>query len=386
MADATADFFDDLSKRGQEPLLGKMRATVRFDIADGDRTDRWLLSVHDGSLAVTRGDGDADCVITADKADFDLVATGRRNPMAAALRGDHDDGRQPPPPHPCPAPVPGAGGHAGVDRPALDRQAEELSDGRNPRPDPRREHVRRERRAGRHRGLQDRSDGPVLVRHALPVDVGPDDQRPAAQRPLDRRPPVLRGPLLPRPGDRHRLHRPEAVGDPPARSGPRLPRGADDPQPQRRAVGPHDPDRGRDRLRRPVRGQGRAPEAGHLRHPRRRPVARPRLPARDVPARDHDLGHGAGGRRRARPDVHGQGRAARHLDDRPRRRDVAGRPRPPRHRDEVRPGEPQGQARHGARASRTGSPTRRTSSATGSRSRRPTGGASSTSPRSASRR
>ena len=87
MADATADFFDDLSKRGQEPLLGKMRATVRFDIANGDRTDRWLLAVKDGSLAVTRGDGDADCVITANKADFDLVASGRRNPMAAALRG-----------------------------------------------------------------------------------------------------------------------------------------------------------------------------------------------------------------------------------------------------------------------------------------------------------
>ena len=87
MADATADFFDDLSKRGQEPLLGKMRATVRFDIADGDRTDRWLLAVRDGSLSVSRGDGEADCIITANKADFDLVATGRRNPMAATLRG-----------------------------------------------------------------------------------------------------------------------------------------------------------------------------------------------------------------------------------------------------------------------------------------------------------
>jgi len=87
MADATADFFDDLSKRGQEPLLGKMRATVRFDIADGDRTDRWLLDVRDGSLSVSRGDGEADCIITANKADFDLVATGRRNPMAATLRG-----------------------------------------------------------------------------------------------------------------------------------------------------------------------------------------------------------------------------------------------------------------------------------------------------------
>ena len=72
-----------------------------------------------------------------------------------------------------------------------------------------------------------------------------------------------------------------------------------------------DPGRGRVRLRRPVRGQGRAPEAGEIRHSRRRPVARPRLPARDVPARDHDLGHGARDRRRARPDVHRHGRAAR---------------------------------------------------------------------------
>lgn len=87
MADATADFFDDLSKRGNEPLLGKVRATVRFDIVDGGRTDRWLLAIKDGALDVSRGDEAADCVITANKADFDLVASGRRNPMAAALRG-----------------------------------------------------------------------------------------------------------------------------------------------------------------------------------------------------------------------------------------------------------------------------------------------------------
>ena len=96
------------------------------------------------------------------------------------------------------------------------------------------------------------------------------------------------------------------------------------------------------RLRRPVRGQGRAPEAGHVRHQGRRPVAGARLPARDVPARDDDLGHRARHRRRARPDVHGHGRAARHLDHGPQRRDVAGRPRPAGHRDEVRPDEPQG--------------------------------------------
>ena len=56
MADATADFFDDLSKRGHEPLVGKVRATVRFDIVDGGRTDQWLLAINDGALDVTRGD------------------------------------------------------------------------------------------------------------------------------------------------------------------------------------------------------------------------------------------------------------------------------------------------------------------------------------------
>jgi putative sterol carrier protein len=87
MADVTADFFDDLSKRGQEPLLGNMRATLRFDIADKGKTERWLVTIRDGALAVSRGDGEADCVIHADRADFDLIAGGKRNPMAAALRG-----------------------------------------------------------------------------------------------------------------------------------------------------------------------------------------------------------------------------------------------------------------------------------------------------------
>ena len=89
MADATADFFDSLSRREHEPLLGKVRATVRFDIVDGSRTDHWMLGLDDGDIEVSRSDGDvpADCVIQADKAAFDKVASGRTNAMAAYLRG-----------------------------------------------------------------------------------------------------------------------------------------------------------------------------------------------------------------------------------------------------------------------------------------------------------
>jgi putative sterol carrier protein len=87
MADATAEFFDGLSRRGNEPLLGKLRATVRFDIVDRKRTDHWLLGLNDGAIDVSRSDGDADCVIRSDKAAFDQVASGRTNAMAAFLRG-----------------------------------------------------------------------------------------------------------------------------------------------------------------------------------------------------------------------------------------------------------------------------------------------------------
>jgi hypothetical protein len=87
MADATAEFFDGLSRRGHEPLLGKLRATVRFDILDGNRTTHWMLGLDDGDIDVSRADGDADCVIQADKTAFDKVASGRTNAMAAYLRG-----------------------------------------------------------------------------------------------------------------------------------------------------------------------------------------------------------------------------------------------------------------------------------------------------------
>jgi putative sterol carrier protein len=87
MPDATAEFFEGLSKRGSEPMLGRTKATVRFDIADGGKTEHWLLGIDEGKLDVSHGTGDADCVISADKAAFDRVASGSTNAMASLLRG-----------------------------------------------------------------------------------------------------------------------------------------------------------------------------------------------------------------------------------------------------------------------------------------------------------
>jgi putative sterol carrier protein len=90
MADSTADFFGALAERGHEPLLQKATGTVRFDLRDGKKVDRWLVTVTKGDLGVSRRNLRADLVVSADKALFDGVASGETNAMAAVLRGAMD--------------------------------------------------------------------------------------------------------------------------------------------------------------------------------------------------------------------------------------------------------------------------------------------------------
>lgn len=87
-SDPTARFFAGLAERGHDPLLRKATGSVRFDVVDGKRVRRWLVSVDNGDLAVTAGRGDPSCVMRADKSVFDKVVTGRLNGVAAVLRGD----------------------------------------------------------------------------------------------------------------------------------------------------------------------------------------------------------------------------------------------------------------------------------------------------------
>jgi hypothetical protein len=98
MVDPTEAFFDELSRRGYEPLMEKITGTVRFEVGHGRQAACWLVTIGDGDIDVARRSAEADpaveadpvaagCVLVADRPLFDGIACGRLNAMAAMLRG-----------------------------------------------------------------------------------------------------------------------------------------------------------------------------------------------------------------------------------------------------------------------------------------------------------
>jgi putative sterol carrier protein len=88
MADTVEEFFQELEDKGHQPLLAKLKGTVRFDLMNGNGpTDHWLVAVDHGDLTITNENTDADCTIQADKELFELLITGEENAIAATLRG-----------------------------------------------------------------------------------------------------------------------------------------------------------------------------------------------------------------------------------------------------------------------------------------------------------
>ena len=69
--------------------------SARFDVADGKRTERWLLTIDRGDLRVSRRNAAADCVLRLDRRTFERAVNGELNLMAAALRGAFALARRP---------------------------------------------------------------------------------------------------------------------------------------------------------------------------------------------------------------------------------------------------------------------------------------------------
>jgi alkyl sulfatase BDS1-like metallo-beta-lactamase superfamily hydrolase len=85
MPDATAEFFAALGSRGHDPRLRKASGSIRFDIVNGKRTERWLVTLDKGDVGISRRNARADAVVTAERALFNRVASGETNVVAALL-------------------------------------------------------------------------------------------------------------------------------------------------------------------------------------------------------------------------------------------------------------------------------------------------------------
>ena len=59
--DPTERFFEALATHGHEPLLRKGAGSTRFEIVDGKRTLRWLVTVEKGDISVSRRNGPSPC-------------------------------------------------------------------------------------------------------------------------------------------------------------------------------------------------------------------------------------------------------------------------------------------------------------------------------------
>jgi putative sterol carrier protein len=86
MTDATANFFEELGRRGHEPLLGQVTGTVRFDLKKGNRTEHYFVDMKKGDMTVSRANDEADCVVHADRELFDRFVSGEANAWTAFLR------------------------------------------------------------------------------------------------------------------------------------------------------------------------------------------------------------------------------------------------------------------------------------------------------------
>ena len=88
MPDPTSAFFEALAERGHIPALHRTTRTLRVDVDRAGTTDHWRLDIRRGTVAVSRSEADADCVIAATGSLMDDLVSGRANAMASTLRDE----------------------------------------------------------------------------------------------------------------------------------------------------------------------------------------------------------------------------------------------------------------------------------------------------------
>jgi hypothetical protein len=88
MADNAAVFFDSLAQRGPRILPERYAGSIRFDLAEGERTQHWRMTFEAGNVTVSRDTEEADCVLQASFHVFDELVSGGQSLPVALIRGE----------------------------------------------------------------------------------------------------------------------------------------------------------------------------------------------------------------------------------------------------------------------------------------------------------
>jgi hypothetical protein len=88
MASPTEEFFDELARRGHDPLLAKVTGSVRFEMVQGLCTEPWYVRIDRGDVRVSRETIEADAVLRAERKLFDRIAEGEVSLTPRVLRGE----------------------------------------------------------------------------------------------------------------------------------------------------------------------------------------------------------------------------------------------------------------------------------------------------------
>jgi putative sterol carrier protein len=67
-------------------LAAQIGASYKFEVT-GDGGGMWLVNLKEGNGSVSAGDGEADCHITVDSADFLAIINGELNGQMAFMSG-----------------------------------------------------------------------------------------------------------------------------------------------------------------------------------------------------------------------------------------------------------------------------------------------------------
>ncbi|MFI5832104.1 SCP2 sterol-binding domain-containing protein [Micromonospora sp. NPDC051300] len=89
MSEAIERFFASLPARAPALLRSPVGGTLRIDLADGNHTEHWYVTLAPGSARVSRQEeGAADAILTVGTQLFEALVTGREAALAVVLRNE----------------------------------------------------------------------------------------------------------------------------------------------------------------------------------------------------------------------------------------------------------------------------------------------------------